>query len=276
MNSYQTESGFAPIDGALIYYEIAGEGTPFLMIHAGVADHRQWDHEYTHFAHQFRVMRYDMRGYGRSKPVAGEFSHLKDLTALMDHLRIDQPVLVMGCSMGGGVALNLALSKPSSVKALILVDSGPPGLELDLPDHPKTADAEQAYLAGDLDLACELETQIWFDGMGRSPEQVDQTVRKLVYDMNRTGLAHDAKHLGNRLPDSELPASQRLDEINVPVLVIVGAHDTPYMHAAADYIIEKIKSARKEIIESCAHLPNLEQPEEFRRIILAFLEELTT
>ena len=210
-----TDSGLAAINGARIYYEIEGEGESFLMIHAGVADSRQWDKEFAYFASRYRVIRYDMRGYGKSEPVEGEYSHLQDLTDLLDYLEIEGPIVAMGCSMGGGVAMNLALSRPDAVKSLILVDAGPPGLELDVPTDDKEADIEQAFSAGDLDLVAELETQIWFDGVGRTPAQVDRTMRNLVYEMNRTALIHEAKGLGARLPDAEVPAAQRLTELQL-------------------------------------------------------------
>ena len=219
----RTDSGFAAINNARIYYEITGEGQPFVMIHAGVADSRQWNNEFAHFAERFRVLRYDLRGYGKSEPVDGEFSHLQDLIALLDSLQVDQPLILMGCSMGGGLAMNFALTQPSMVKALILVDSGPPGLELDLPEPGKLEQAEQAYKQGDLDRVAELEIQVWFDGMGRTPEQVNPAMRQLAYEMNRTALSHEAKGLGKRVPDTEVPAVERLSELTVPVLVIVGA-----------------------------------------------------
>lgn len=65
MSEIRSDSGLAAINHALIYYEIAGEGQPFVMIHAGVADHRQWNNEFAYFANRFRVARYDMRGYGK-------------------------------------------------------------------------------------------------------------------------------------------------------------------------------------------------------------------
>lgn len=272
MPEIRKNSSLAAINNALIYYEIAGEGKPFVMIHAGVADSRQWNNEFGHFANRFRVVRYDMRGYGKSEPVDGEFSHLQDLTALLGYLHLDQPLIVMGCSMGGGLAMNFALLQPSKATALIMVDAGPPGLKLDVPAPAKFEEAEKAYNAGELDLAAEIETQIWFDGMGRTPAQVNQPMRRLAYDMNRTALSHDAKRLGKRLPDAQVPAVERLSELHMPVLVIVGAYDTPYILGAATYMVEKIPSARKVIIEDAAHLPNMDQPDEFRRIVTTFLE----
>lgn len=272
MTTLKTHSGLAPINGANIYYEIAGEGQPFVMIHAGVADNRQWNNEFEYFATRYRVLRFDMRGYGRSEPVEGEYTLLGDLTALLDHLHIEQPAIVMGCSMGGGLAMNFALTHPSRAKALIMVGSAPVGLELDVPSPAKFAEAEKAYEANDYDLVCELETQIWFDGEGRTPDQVNLPMRKLAYEMNRIALAHEVKGLGKRLPDTEIPAAKRLNELSLPLLIIVGAHDTPYLRAASDYMLQTIPSAQKAIIEDAAHLPNMDHPEEFQQIVDSFLQ----
>ena len=272
----EIKSGFANIDNAKIYYETAGEGIPLLMIHAGVADHRQWNNEFTAFAQGYQVIRYDMRGYGKSEPVEGEFSHMSDLVSLLDALEIHEPLVVMGCSMGGGLAMDFALTYPARARALIMVDSGPSGLELDVPTPSKFAEAEKAFEAGDLDLVAKIETQIWFDGMDRTPQQVNPAMRGLLYEMDRLALSHEVRQLGKRLPNSQTPAFDRLGDLNIPVLVIVGSHDTPYMLAAADYMTERIPTARKVIIEDAAHLPNMDQPHEFQEIVKDFLESLST
>lgn len=274
MTMTQTKSGFAEVDGAQIYYEIASSGTPFVMIHAGVADSRQWNNEFAFFAQTYQVIRYDMRGFGRSEPVEGEFSHMGDLVEVLEALEVQDPVILMGCSMGGGLAMDFALAHPDRVKALIMVGSGPSGLELDVPVPPKFADAEKAYEKKEWDLLAELETQIWFDGTGRTSEQTDQEMRQLAYEMNRNALRHEAKGIGKRLPNTETPAFDRLEDLNRPVLVIVGVHDTPYILAAADYMVEKLPSAQKVTIEDAAHLPNMDHPNEFREIVRSFLNGL--
>jgi pimeloyl-ACP methyl ester carboxylesterase len=271
MSDNPVKSGLAAVNNAHIYYETAGEGPPFVMIHAGVADSRQWNNEFTHFADRFQVVRYDLRGYGRSEPVAGEFSHLADLIALLDYLELHEPALLMGCSMGGGLAINFALTRPSQTAGLILVGAGPPGLELDTPTPAKFAAAEQAYQAGDFDLLAEIETQIWFDGVGRTPDQVNQAMRRLAYEMNRQALAHYAKKLGQELPGTEIVAADEISALRAPTLIIVGAHDIPYTHAAADYLLARLPSARKALIADAAHLTNMDQPEEFRRVVTEFL-----
>jgi len=276
MSTPQTTSGFVNIDNAKIYYETAGTGMPLVMIHAGVADSRQWNNEFAEFSHNYQVIRYDMRGYGKSEPVDGEFSHLSDLVSLLNALGIHDPLVIMGCSMGGGLAMDFALTHPTRVKALIMVDAGPGGLELDTAAPSTFADAEKAFEAGDLDRVAEIETQIWFDGTGRMPEQVNQAMRKLLYEMDRLALSHEVKQLGKRLPNTEVPAVDRLKDLAIPVLLIVGSHDTAYMLAAAEYMQEKITSARKVVIEDAAHLPNMDQPHEFQGIIKDFLVSLSS
>jgi pimeloyl-ACP methyl ester carboxylesterase len=276
MPTPQTKSGFANSGNAELYYETAGHGLPLVMIHAGVADSRQWNNEFAFSAGSYRVLGHDMRGYGKSEPVDGEFSHMDDLVGVLNALGLNEPVVVMGCSMGGGLAMDFALTHPSRVRALILVGSGPSGLELDVPTPAKFAEVEKAFEAGDLDLVAELEAQIWFDGMGRDPEQVNQPMRKLLYEMNRLALTHEVKQLGKRLPNRPEPAFDHIGELKVPVLIIVGAHDTPYILAAADYMVERIPSAKKVIIEDAAHLPNMDQPDEFQSIVTNFLEGLSS
>lgn len=198
---------------------------------------------------------------------------MEDLIALLDRLCFHQPVVLIGCSIGGSLALDFALAHPSRVRALVMIGSGPSGLRLDVPGHPQQEDAERAYQAGELDLVAELEAQIWFDGMGRTPQQVNQDMRNLALEMNRLALSHDAKKLGKQLADTDTPAAERLDELKIPLLVIVGEHDIPYPHAAADHLVDNIPSARKVILEDAAHLPNMDHPDQFQSAIRSFLDE---
>jgi pimeloyl-ACP methyl ester carboxylesterase len=270
----QAKSGFIENGKARLYYELAGQGEPLVMIHAGVADSRQWENEFIHFAQDFSVLRYDLRGYGKSLPVDEEFSHMGDLVALLDRLNFHSPLVLIGCSLGGRLALDFALEHPSRMKALVMVGSGPSGLALDVPGHPKEAEAEQADKAGDWDLLAELEVQIWFDGRGRTPGQVNREMRRLALEMNRLALSHDARGLGKRLPDTGTPAAQRLDQITFPVLALVGEHDNAYAHAAADYLVEKVPFARKSILQDAAHLANMDHPHPFQSAVRSFLNEI--
>ena len=272
MGEIRRESGFATSGNARIYYEAAGQGIPFVMLHAGVANSRMWDNEFEYFSRQFRVVRFDLRGYGKSEPEEGEFRHIQNLKAVLDELQVEQPAILMGCSMGGGLAMDYALEEPAKVKALIMVGSAPMGLELDVSESPKFAEAEKAFEAGDLDRVAEIETQIWFDGEGRTPQQVNQEMRRKLYEMNRLALEYEARGLGKRLPDAETPAAGRLSELEIPVLVIVGLNDSEYLRRAAVVMVKNRPEARKVMLEEAAQLPNMDHPQEFRRAVETFLE----
>lgn len=258
-------------NNAAIYYETAGSGQPIVFIHAGVADSRQWNNEFERLSGRFHVIRYDQRGFGKSEPVDGEFSFLDDLEGLLGHLELDQPAILVGCSMGGGTALDYALHMPDKVSALVLVDSAPSTLRLDVPGPEKFKLVVEAEKAGNLELVGELETQIWFDG-DRDTRHVDQQMRKLAYDMNLIALRHDTKGLGSQRANLEEPAINRLGEIKIPVLAILGANDIPYMHVALDFLKDHISGIQTVTIQDAAHLPNLDQPEAFEKLLLEFIE----
>ena len=269
----EVQSGFVEVNGAQLYYEVAGSGTALIMIHAGIADSRMWDNEFTCFAESYQVLRFDMRGYGRSLPVAGEFNIQDDFTGLLKKLEVPAPAILMGCSMGGGLAIDYALGQPEKVSSLILVGSGPPGLELDV-EGPDVlfAKSEEAFLAGDLDRVAELDMQIWFDGMGRKAEDVDPIARQKAYETARQVTEHELKDIGKHVHKSvDKPALERLHELTMPVLVVVGENDLPFLRLAADYLVEHLPSASKVFIPNAAHLPNMEQPELFSAALTDFL-----
>jgi pimeloyl-ACP methyl ester carboxylesterase len=124
------ETGAAEVNGATIYYEVVGEGEPLVLVHAGIADSRMWEGQLTAFADRYRVLRYDMRGFGRTAMVEGTFSHHEDLRGLLDFLGLDRAHLV-GCSMGGGAVLDFALEYPDRVGNLVLVGSAVGGFRPD-------------------------------------------------------------------------------------------------------------------------------------------------
>lgn len=269
------KSGFADVLGAKLYYELAGEGQPFVMIHAGVADSRQWEGEFEHFADRYQVMRFDMRGYGKSLPVEGDFNILDDLVALLDALNITQPIILMGCSIGGGLGFAFALAYPERIKALIVVASAPGGLAIENTNEPEELfeQAEAAFEAGNLDLAAEIETQIWFDGLHRTSDTINQEIRKLAYEMDRLALEHAYKKIGKHVSKGGTPVFERLNEIQVPMLDIIGLNDSNYAALAADYMQDHVKTMKRIDIANAAHLPNMEQPEIFQIAIDEFLAE---
>lgn len=269
------QSGYAAVNGARIYYELAGEGASMVMIHAGIADSRMWDGEFETFARSHRVLRYDMRGYGKSLPVEGEFNLQDDLDTLLRTLDVAPPFILIGCSMGGGLAIDFALSHPDWVAKLILVGSGPAGLELEAewPDE-LIAQSEAAFEAGDVDRVAELDMRIWFDGIGRSRHDVNGDARRKAKAMATLVTEHELKGIGKHArKDATTPAAERLRELSMPALIVIGENDLPYLRLAADYMNENLPAAAKLVLPDAGHLPNLEHPAAFQAAVLAFLSD---
>ncbi|MCY4017921.1 MAG: alpha/beta hydrolase [Chloroflexi bacterium] len=269
----QIQTGYAEINNARLYYELAGTGTPFVMIHAGIADCRMWEEEFAHFAKSHQVLRFDMRGYGKSHPVEGEFNIQDDLRALLAFLDISAPVILMGCSIGAGLAIDYALTYPEEVQSLILVGGEPAGFEADV-EWPEElfAQSEQAFKSGDVDRVAEIDMRIWFDGFGRSVENLNQEARKRGFEMARLVAEHEIKDIGTHVRKTfEAQAVDRLAELKMPSLVIIGENDLPFLKLAADYLSTHIPDATRALISEAAHLPNMEHPEQFRAIVEDFL-----
>lgn len=267
------QSGFASINGARIYYELAGSGPPIVMIHAGIADCRMWNKEFETFSRSHQALRFDMRGYGKSLPVEGEFNIQDDLEALLTALEIPPPFILMGCSMGGGLSIDYALAHPADVAALILVGSDPAGLDLEAewPDQ-LIAQSEAAFAAGDVERVAELDMRIWFDGQGRSPHDASAQARRKAYAMAKLVTEHELKDIGTHVRKAMArPAAERLHELTMPALIVIGENDLPYLQLAADYMTENLPSATKLALPKAGHLPNLERPNAFQTAVQDFL-----
>jgi 2-hydroxy-6-oxonona-2,4-dienedioate hydrolase len=265
------EAGTAEVNGALIHYEVAGEGEPLVLVHAGIADSRMWEGQIAAFAARYRVVRFDLRGFGKTEMVEGPFSHHEDLRGLLDFLGVERTHLV-GCSMGGGAVLDFALEYPERVGDLVLVGSAIGGFRPDF-DPPREWDKlVAADEAGDLERISELEVMMWVDGPARSPEDVAAPIRDLVYEMNLIALKTEDAELGEEW-EPEPPAADRLHNIYAPTLLIVGDEDQPRIFAAADLLEKELPNERKVVMHGTAHLPNMERPAEFNRLVLEFLQD---
>ncbi len=265
------ETGTAEINDAQVYYEVAGEGEPLVLVHAGIADSRMWDDQIGAFAGGYRAIRYDMRGFGQTEMVEVPFSHHEDLRGLLDSLGVGRTHIV-SCSMGGGAVLDFALEYPERVGNLVLVGSAVGGFNPDF-DPPKEWDElVAADEAGDLGLISELEVRMWVDGPGRFPEDVEASVRDLVREMNLIALQNEATGLGDEW-EPEPPAADRLPDVQAPTLLIVGDEDQPRVFAAADLLEKELPHVRKVVMHDTAHVPNMERPAEFNRIVLDFLRD---
>ncbi|MBV9231623.1 MAG: alpha/beta fold hydrolase [Chloroflexi bacterium] len=271
----KTITGYTDLDDGKLYYEMAGDGDTLVLGHAGFVDGRMWDAQWDAFAQKYRVIRFDMRGYGKSDPAHGPRNRCDDLFQLLDHLHVERAVL-LGCSMGGTIMLDFVLEHPEMASALITVSSAPSGFQLQGDPQPEVFEMITASQQGETARTSELQIRIWVDGPYRQPEQVNPRVRQHAAEMNllpvrmNTWLIADAQPLNPLDP----PAIGRLGTIHVPTLIMAGALDHPEVLRAADVMTAAIKGAKKHVFARSAHVPNMEEPEEFTQVVLNFLDGL--
>jgi pimeloyl-ACP methyl ester carboxylesterase len=261
------QTGFADLHGGRLYYEIVGEGPVLVLAHAGIADRRMWDDQFLVFAQHFRVLRFDFWGYGKSTVVPKPFFLHEDLYQLLSFLEIEHAHL-LGCSLGGRVSIDMVLAYPQLASSLIVVGSGLGGYSFE--GEVLMNFSEQIMAAreqGDYEREVELRLQLWVDGRSRTSDQVDPQVRARAREMlmRRPGLQGEGQSL-------EPAALGRLNEIEIPTLILVGDRDEANIATIADLLANNIRGAQKVIIPDTAHLPNMEKPEQFNRLVLEFLQ----
>lgn len=268
-------SGYADVNGGRLYYEVAGEGHPLALLHAGIADSRMWDDQFDEFARHYRVVRYDYRGFGKSSAPVDGFSMRGDLFELLRQLGIERAYLI-GVSMGGGLALDAAIERPDLVAALIPTCPGVSGLEEE-PTSEEMAyfqQVEAAAEAHDDERLNDLEVHLWVDGLSRAPEQVNPAVRAKVHEMNGLAIQRGSEWEGVEMRKLEPPAIGRLSAITAPTLAIIGDRDLSGVKRAVELIAAGVPGARKATITNAAHVPNMEHPQEYNRLVLEFLGAL--
>jgi pimeloyl-ACP methyl ester carboxylesterase len=263
--------GMIDVDGGKVYYQAAGEGEALVLQHAGIADSGMWDSQWEAFAQRYRVIRFDIRGFGKSDPASGAFTRRGDLYRLLEQLGIERAHLV-GVSLGGEVVIDFALEHPERVSSLVLVSAVPGGFELQGAPPPNLMEMFAAIQQQDWALANELQMRVSFDGPFRQPYQVDAGVRARAGEMHRGALAKGGL-MAVEASALEPVAYTRLNEIDAPALVLAGALDHPEILRAAEEMAAAMPHAEKALIPNSAHLPNMEQPETFNQLVLGFLEK---
>lgn len=275
--TYQT--GIAQVNNTDMFYEIGGSGHPLTLIHGMLLDQSSWNEQFSVFAQHYQVLRYDMQGWGGSaQEKAGQpYSLRQDLLSLLEYLNINTTYL-LGLSGGGELALDFTLEHPDKVKALLLISSGLSGYPMPMTEAIQTYIGQYygALQLRDIPSAVEATVRFWADGPRRTPEQMNAHARACITEMLTLHIQQHGDFLAHQqhmLP-LEQPAINRLAEVKVPTLIVVGNEDTPYTLANAVILEQGIAGAKKVIIPGTAHHPNLEKPDEFNRIVLDFLNGL--
>ncbi|MFC3491673.1 alpha/beta fold hydrolase [Glycomyces rhizosphaerae] len=255
-----------------LFWRDTGSGRPLVFVHGGFLDHRMWDDQIPVFARDHRVIAHDARGHGRSANASGPFRHGDDLAAILRHLDTGPAVLV-GLSMGGGIAIDVAMDHPELVEAVIVSGAGTFESHFADPWTIKVLeDFGTAIASGAAETAIEIFMR-FTSGPSRTLEDVDPEVVRRLYEMLRGSFAkHTAGEPKWMLPSPDTWA--RAAQIGVPVHAINGAVDSPDHLEMAERLVNIVGTGTTTTIDGTAHYPNMERPQEFNAALQDMLRTL--
>lgn len=263
-----SEPGYVTVNGAKLYCDSAGkQGPPLVLVHAGNTDSSMWEGQFEELSRNHRVLRYDLRGFGKSQLPPGPFSFAEDLIALIDEWGVG-PVVPVAASVGARIALEATLLRPDLIRGLML--AAPMARRHQWSDYMLRArEQEQAALdAGDITAAIEVVMQTWVAGPHRRLEEVNPTLlarlratQRIAYSVQ---LAAEATN-GPSGPERELdpPAEESRAELSLPTEIWVGDADLPDALEISTALAESIEGAHLEIIPNVAHMVTMERGDEF-------------
>jgi 3-oxoadipate enol-lactonase len=263
-----SQQSIANVNQIQLHYEIAGTGDAVVLIHGFGGDLRIWDAQFPVLAQHYRVLRYDIRGHGKSAPPTSEpYAHADDLKALLDHCEISR-AHVIGLSMGGEIAINFALAYPERVESLVLVGSSLGGFQWSDEWNASWVPIFTAASTSGKNAVLELVLRHPLIAAAMETPEVAPKLTQILSE-------YSAWHFLNADPvqHPEPPAVQRLNEIGMPTLIVIGEHDLPDLHAIAELLQQHIPNVTKLDVEGVGHVVSMEAPERLNEIVLSFLAE---
>jgi len=261
--------GFAPVAGTRLFYEVKGTGPAVVLIHGGQMDCRMWDDQFTAFAQHFRVIRYDVRGYGGSLQPDLLYSDADDLAGLLDYLKVKKAHIV-GLSLGGRIAIDFAVAYPARVSSLTLAGPGLSGYE---PPNAIETDLRMWNLVkAARDEGPETVTKLWLKDPFMAPAMEQP---RLVPRLQKVARENAHCWLQNPvLQRSPKPSpAERLGEIKLPTLLVIGDRDVPQVKATIETLEKGIHGSNKVVIKDAGHMVNMEKPENFNDVVMSFLRK---
>lgn len=258
------------VSGITLAYSDTGSGLPIVFLHAFPLNRTMWAEQETALSLQFRVITIDLRGHGESDAPLWHYSldqTADDVRALLDHLSITQALFV-GLSMGGYILLAFYRKHADRVKGMVLADTRAQG---DTPEGKagRFQMAQVAYKQGPSAIADIMIPKLLSPATIQTRPEIVQRIRTMIEENQVSGIAGDLMAMAER-PDS-VPF---LKQITCPTQIIVGELDQATPPADAKLMADQIRNSRLAIISNAAHLANLEQPEEFTKIVAEFSREL--
>ncbi|WP_458095776.1 alpha/beta fold hydrolase [Roseomonas sp. WA12] len=255
---------------AVLAAEMVGQGDPVLFLHANVCDSRMWRTQMDGIGARSRAIAYDRRGFGGTRAGAEAFSAVSDAKAVMEALAEGGPAVLVGCSQGGRIALDLALRHPASVRGLVLIAptvTGAPEANYSPEIAALMREMNAAESSGDLDRVNAMKARLWLDGPLAPEGRVVGEARRLFLEMN--GIALRASPVGT--DGDATSAFGQLGELSVPALVIWGDFDFPHIQERCSQVVARLPDAAGHVVAGAAHLPSLEQADAVTDLVAAFI-----
>lgn len=250
-----------PIENGIYYFHQQQEGTPYpalVLIHGAGGNHLSWPPELRRLSGQ-TVYAVDLPGHGKSagQGEQGLAAYADRLLEWMDAVRVFRAFLV-GHSMGGGIALELALAHPHRIAGLVLVSSG---ARLPVPEELVSYSANQTTFAAALALLRTLSFSASY------PARLAELVMQRLGEVRPSVLHNDL------LACSEFDATERLPQIHQPALVVCGAEDRLAPLRQSQFLASKLARAELKVVQGAGHMAPLEKPAEVADLVSAFLSE---
>jgi pimeloyl-ACP methyl ester carboxylesterase len=243
-----------------IAYDVQGQGPAVVLITGSNLDRRMWAREAGWLASDYTVIRYDLRAHGASDTATKPFRHVDDLFTLLDETGIQRATLI-GLSAGSMIALDAALAEPSRVDRLVLVGPAVSGFRSGS-QLPFAAALGAALQARDYAKADEV---LLGSSVFSVPRESQALVRQMVMDNDR--LWSIPREM---LLQVERPAINRLTELTLPTLIMLGEQDL-FQREEAELLARRVAGARLVVIPGGGHLLNLTSPEEFQAAVSQFV-----
>lgn len=267
------KTGFVKAGNLNVYYERSGSGPAILLLHAGLQDHTMWKEQVTALSRQYDVITPDLPFHGKTNGIDTVILAQEVIRVLLDSLRINK-VFVAGLSMGASIAQDFIIAYPSRIHKAILISSGVNGYEKVRPIDSLSMDWYRQFSIAleqkDTMKAAKEFTIAWAQGIYRPGDSLNAPVSRYVYDKTLSNL-RTHKMLGwPRLQDNP-KAIDKINQVRVPILVIDGDKDLPYVSAASEYLAETIPGAKRVTIKGVAHMLNMERPAELNQLLIDFL-----
>lgn len=243
---------------------------PVVFVHAFPLNQTMWDPQLSALQHSFRMITIDLRGFGGSDAPGGPYSMTQmadDVRALLYHLEIDRVTLV-GLSMGGYISLAFLRKYSQIVRAIVLADTRATG---DAPEarERRLISADKAEREGQQAIADDMVPMLLGRTSIDSRPEVVRRVREMIEGNTAQGIAAAQRGMSERVDSTAL-----LSQLDLPCQIIVGAEDVLTPVSEAEAMHQGIKGARFNVIDRAGHLSNLEQPEEFNKVLSDFIGSL--